>query len=99
MTEKRDGGQTVRENGQKIWLVMSESTKENEGWLHNCGNAVITTTVYLSNRVPKNMGMPLAGSGEVQRLNVPYCPNCENRPTGGIFYYSGGWHINTWEKS
>ena len=96
MSGKRVPGQTVEIDGNESWLVLSESEKQEtqEGtlWIHQCGATVEMVSVALSHRVP---GMLLAGSGDVKRLDVPYCPNCEMLPSAhGTFYDSGEYHIN-----
>lgn len=62
------------------YKVLSESVRdpEDDSYIHKCGAVVMGRTVYLSVRNPL---MPLAGSGEVIREVVPYCPDCGPVPS------------------
>jgi hypothetical protein len=61
------------------YKVLSESTQDPEdgSYVHKCGATVLAKTVYLSVRNPQ---MPLAGSGDVIRQVVPFCPDCGPMP-------------------
>lgn len=99
MLEKRDGGDLIEVDGENIWRVITESTKVDGGWVHTCEEDIMTSTVCLSNRVPKAFNMPLAGNGSVKQMPVPYCPKCEYPPTQGTFHESGKWNITVWDRT
>ncbi len=44
----------------------------------HCGAEVLCVDQTQSDRIP---GMPLAGFGRVRHKVVPFCPNCETRPS------------------
>lgn len=69
-------------SNQIVWRVISESTKGLDGWVHSCGTEVLEATVVLSNR--DGVG-PLTGDGRTRVVTVPFCPNCERKPTSGTF--------------
>lgn len=62
------------------YLILDECTRhENGEYTHNvCGTKIMTVNV----RHPVHDGpFPLSGSGEVDLELVPYCPNCQERPS------------------
>lgn len=76
--EKRRGGQITEKGGEKIWLVLSESTgKEGKGFVHQCGKVIMEATVY---HPIWDGPFKCSGGGEVQTESVPYCPDCETKP-------------------
>jgi len=94
---KRTGGALDRDGN---WHVLTEeSTKDETGWTHRCGESVMNAVVILSHRDGVST---LSGSGETQRLDVPYCPACERKPLAGVFgpgvSNECGFAINHWEK-
>jgi len=89
---KRGGGQLT---ASELFLVLTESTQQPDGsWKHTCGSDVMNTVVNLSHRVGD--AMPLAGDGDVETLNVPYCPKCELKPESGTYQNNGRWDIQVW---
>lgn len=74
-TEKRSPGMSKDE----YWLVLDESEKKKDGWIHKCGTKIKGKVVHLSVR---DGLFPCSGSGEVKSITVPYCPKCEKEPTG-----------------
>ena len=77
---KRTGGQTTEVDGEKWWLVLTESEKnKDKEWKHSCGSMVQGETCYY----PIHDGpFPLSGSGRAHSETVPYCPKCEEKPRG-----------------
>ncbi|USN97665.1 MAG: hypothetical protein H6799_01025 [Candidatus Nomurabacteria bacterium] len=73
------------------FAVIDESQKNEEkgkiSWTHKCGTQLIGQTAHLTVR---DGLFPLSGSGEVESITVPYCPNCEDVPrTHGVIYPDG----------
>jgi hypothetical protein len=61
-------------DGQFLVLTESEHMPDNT-YVHNCG----ATIMCMSYRQPiwyPELG-PCVGGGEVHRVNIPYCPDCE----------------------
>lgn len=74
-TEKREGGQVKGD----AWLVLTESEQQPDGsWKHSCGESLRAVTRH--HPVWDGPGL-CCGSGEVRTEQVPYCRNCEERPT------------------
>lgn len=92
MTRKREGGAI---NNLGIFVVLTDSTRVDEGWNHSCGEPIMSADVVLSHRNPQ---FTLAGDGSVERQPVPYCPKCEKKPLTGTFQYDGKWQIDRWEE-
>jgi len=44
-----------------------------------CGSTIMQTTLYVS--IHDSRFSACAGSGEVQRVNFPFCPQCEGEPS------------------
>lgn len=78
MTDKRVAGQITEKDGEKIWLVLSESTgKEGVGYTHSCGEQIIGKTVY---HPIWDGPFKCSGSGRVHREIILFCPKCEYEP-------------------
>lgn len=76
--EKRQGGAIIKEDGKRIWLVLSESTgKEGVGYKHKCGTEITGVSVY---HPIWDGPFPMSGGGEVHVEIVPFCPKCETKP-------------------
>ncbi len=68
-------------DNQNHWLVLSESKAvKGKGYRHSCGRWIQGVEVYLTVR---DGIFPLSGSGETRKTEIPYCPACEEKPTGG----------------
>lgn len=92
MSKKRRSGQV---NSEKNWLVITESTRIHNGWLHDCETVVQAREVPLSHRDSRFGGLSgLTGSGTVVRLEIPYCPNCESVPPDSGVYCEGEFQLN-----
>ena len=81
--QKRSSGSVVFDGGEK-WRVLTESSGEGgKGFTHNCGTEILGKDVLCTVR---DGLFPLSGGGEVRKVTVPYCPNCELEPqnTGEI---------------
>lgn len=75
---KRQSGQVIKENGEDIWLVLSESKgKDGEGFTHNCGERIMAAKVAHPIWDGPFKG---SGGGACQYETIPYCPNCEIKP-------------------
>lgn len=54
------------------------SEPDGKGYKHKvCGEELSGRRVYLSHRIG---GIPLAGSGQVELVTVPYCKSCDVPP-------------------
>lgn len=83
MVGKRGSGMRTNDNE---WLVLTESTKEGDDWIHSCGEVIRGKVVLLSQR--DGVG-PLTGDGSTRPLTVPFCPKCEWEPKGGTYGHGG----------
>lgn len=58
-------------------LAKSIFDEDTSAWIHSCGatlaEAIVNHSVHLK-------ALPLAGTGEVKRERVPYCPSCGEAP-------------------
>lgn len=65
--------------GTGSFSILGESICDEEtgAWMHSCGTRLASATVTHSLHL---RAMPLAGFGEVQREEVPFCPSCQKAP-------------------
>ena len=59
--------------------MASDGTGQRRYVCKHCGREVKQATVWIS--VHSLLFQECAGSGEVRRIPLPYCPNCEGEPT------------------
>ncbi len=62
-----------------VYPVLGDSVYDPEGstWMHSCGTLLSTAQVTHPIHV---RGLPLAGSGQVEVEQYPYCSHCEEKP-------------------
>jgi len=70
------------------FTVLDESGyTEGKGWKHKCGAELMGKTAYLTIR---DGLFPLSGNGDVETVEIPYCPNCEEPPKSHGTTYPDG---------
>ena len=85
MDELRRPGQVVKRGENRIWLVIDESTKTPDGWVHECGTSLLSCHLNIQHVSGR---LDLAADGHHEE-EIPYCPKCESRPTFGELNSSG----------
>lgn len=76
--QKRHPGIRIGSKGSEEWLVLTESTTDQTGdYIHGCGVYIEGMEVLAS---VHNGPIALSGDGRVERVIVPFCPQCENEP-------------------
>jgi len=97
--KKREGGKKIKVNNEEIYQVIEESRKAGGVLFHKCGTLIELACVTLVHRVAATMSVSLPGNDTQKEIWVPYCPNCEHKPTHGQYYDTGQKILTAWDKS
>lgn len=65
-------------SNEKVYPVIEDSTRKGDDWVHKCGTTLLSAKVIHSIH---DGPFALSGSGSTSVEMVPYCPNCQEKPS------------------